>query len=110
MALSEKDMSTPYEQIMYDRREIPGMDPFLGFSITLNQVTKPGPIYSVINGILFDYPREIENGFIAATASNSQPGNNWLGFLETRTPEMLETGFAPAPPILNRILNGIQTL
>ena len=79
VAISEKDMSTPYEQIMYDRRDIPGMDPFLGFSITLYQVTNPGPAYTVINGVLFDR-REIENGFISATTTNSQPGNNWLGF------------------------------
>lgn len=79
VAVSEKDLSTSYEQIMFDRRDIAETDPFLGFSITIRQVQNPGPVYEVINANIRQ-DREIENGFISADIEYGDVQNQWIGF------------------------------
>lgn len=80
IAIADKPLSEGYEQIVFDRRNIPGVDPFLGISITVKQVQPIGPNYSTTGGVLRTF-REPENGFISASIEFKNPYRQWLGFL-----------------------------
>jgi hypothetical protein len=79
VAISEKSLLSRNEQIMFDRRSIPGVDPFLGFSITIRQPQNLGPFWTAVAGNL-NVTRERENGFVAASIEFQDPFNVWLGF------------------------------
>jgi hypothetical protein len=91
VAVSETDLSQPYEQIIYDRRN----NTFLGFSIDLHQVEKCGPTWTYSNGLLnssYVEPGSVEiNGTEVSTPGNGllytkidfeDPENFYLGFFQ----------------------------
>lgn len=80
VAVSEKDISESYEQIVYDRRNIPGIDDrFLGFSINIRQTQNIGPTWTISSGnLITNY--ENKNGLIDASIEFEKPDNVWLGF------------------------------
>ncbi len=81
VAVSEKNITDSYEQIVYDRRDIPGLDDkFLGFSINIRQTQNIGPTWVIQSGALKEF-REVNNGLINATIDFENPENVWLGFL-----------------------------
>jgi len=98
VAISDMDISQPYEQIVYDRRD----GSFLGFSVTIAQTNNVGPSWEVTGGILrreFISSTNIEvngsvittpgNGLIYADIIYEKPENVWLGFfpdLDGNTP------------------------
>jgi len=89
VAISDKDITQAYEQIIYDRRD----GKFLGFSISAEQTQNAGPVWQVtdevvtkqyipsttleINGNAFT---TIGNGLIHAEVVYENPSNAWLGF------------------------------
>jgi hypothetical protein len=79
VAFSEKDLSGRNEQIVFDRRSIPDVDPFLGFSITIRQPLNLGPFWRTVSGALVT-ERERENGFVASSINFRDPFHVWLGF------------------------------
>jgi hypothetical protein len=94
VAVSDVDISQPYEQIIYDQRDMPdSYDPFLGFSITIAQTQNVGPTWTVTNGVVnkvYIPSTNIEvngsmlttpgNGLILADAIYEKTENVWLGF------------------------------
>ncbi len=79
IALSDKTIADGYEQIIFDRRNIPDTDPFLGISIAVRQVSHLGPSFTTTGGVLNTF-RENENGFISAAIQFKNPFRQWLGF------------------------------
>lgn len=80
VAVSEKDISQPYEQIVFDRRDIPGLDPFMGFSISVSQVNGFGPNYT-ISGCNVTEARDLQSGFLEATMTYEDETQVYMGFL-----------------------------
>lgn len=80
VAVSDKNITDSYEQIVYDRRNIPGIDDkFLGFSINIRQTQNIGPTWQTVSGSLKTY-YENNNGLISATIDFEKPSNEWIGF------------------------------
>lgn len=89
VAISDRDISQPYEQIVYDRRN----GKFLGFSISIAQTQNVGPKWSVLNeNVVKSYLPEVKleingvgittagNGLISATVEYENPNDVWLGW------------------------------
>ncbi len=89
VAISESDLSQPYEQIIYDRRT----NEFLGFSIDIHQVLNPGPTWTYSAGIL--NTQYIEPGIVEVNGTErSTPGNGLLyTHIEFEDPENYYIGF-----------------
>lgn len=94
VAISEVDISQPYEQIIYDRRDFTGVEgyedynPFMGISITLSQVYNFGPSWTISGANLIEN-RENNNGVLGFEIEYSNQTNNWLGFfpsIDNNTP------------------------
>lgn len=91
VAYSDMDISQPYEQIIYDRRN----GDFLGFSVTVSQTQNPGPVWTAansavttsylpvttleVNGTTITTPG---NGLISSSMEYENPENPWLGFFQ----------------------------
>jgi len=91
VAVSESNLSQPYEQIIYDRRD----NTFLGFSIDVHQVVKCGPTWT-LNGqslnVQYQDPGSVEingtelstpgNGLLYTSIEFDNPENYYLGFFQ----------------------------
>lgn len=95
VAMSDVDLSQPYEQIVYDKRPDMPIDynPFLGFSITIAQTQNMGPSWVVSGGVVNkSYLESVSldingealttpgNGLIHSEVVYEKPENIWLGF------------------------------
>lgn len=89
VAISDVDISQPYEQIIYDRRN----GDFLGFSVTINQTGNVGPSWTCSSGVITETLTESQNleingellttpgnGLIYSDVVYENPENVWIGF------------------------------
>jgi hypothetical protein len=91
VAISDTDISQPYEQIIYDRRD----GKFLGFSINISQVPRLGPTWTYNGGALnvkYIEPTTVDingtqqstpgNGLLYTSINFENSENAYLGFFQ----------------------------